>query len=167
VVYISYLTLQFTYGYTFFDRLSFQSKSEDVETISFREKNLQYSLDLGIKNFLTGVGLGNYYNNLPIHKLNNPEQISIQAPLALASQNPHNIFAQILAETGIISLFFYIFMLLYFAIYDFKILLSKKDNLIYNKGFAISFWTLTIYSFFNPSIGLTYNLLFWGLRVFI
>ena len=166
VIYLAYFILNSTYGYSFIDRLNFQSQTQDVETIDFRLKNILYSYDLGIKNPITGVGLGNYYANLPIQKINYTDSNNPSAELTIASQNPHNIFAQVLSETGFLSLFFYIFMLCYFLISDFKNLRIKKTN-EYSKGFIISFWTLFIYSLFNPVVGLTYNMLFWMLRALI
>lgn len=167
IIYLAYFILNSTYGYSFIDRLNFQSKAQDVETIDFRIRNILYSYDLGIKNPITGVGLGNYYQNLPTQKINYLYPNDPNTELTIASQNPHNIFAQIMAETGFLSLFFYIFMLCYFFISDFKNLRTKKLLNEYSKGFIISFWTLFIYSVFNPAIGLTYNMLFWMLRALI
>ena len=166
VIYLAYFILNFTYGYSFIDRLNFQSQAQDVETIDFRIKNIFYSYDLGIKNPVTGVGLGNYYANLPIQKISFSDSNNPSAELAIASQNPHNILAQVLSETGFLSLFFYVFMLCYFLISDLKNIRLKKIN-EYSKAFIISFWTLFIYSLFNPVVGLTYNMLFWMLRALI
>lgn len=166
VVYLAYFILNSTYGYSFVDRLNFQSQTQDVETIDFRIRNIFYSYELAIKNPLTGVGLGNYYANLPIQKINFSDPNNPSSELAIASQNPHNIFAQILSETGFLSIFFYVFMLCYFLISDLKNIRLKKFN-EYSKAFIISFWTLFVYSLFNPVVGLTYNMLFWMLRALI
>ena len=166
VIYLAYFILNSTYGHSFIDRLNFQSQTQDVETISFRINNIFYSYDLGIKNPVTGVGLGNYYANLPVQKISLSDSNNPGAELAIASQNPHNIFAQLLSETGFLSLFFYVFMLCYFLISDLKNIRLRKLN-EYSKAFIISFWTLFIYSLFNPVVGLTYNMLFWMLRALI
>lgn len=160
---ISYLMMNLIYGYSFIDRLSFQSNAADVETIDFRLKSLFYAFDMGVEKPFTGVGLGNYYNNLPTQKISSPYANDISSSLTEASYNPHNIFAEIVSETGFLSLFCFIFMLIYFLISDFRVLF-RKETKAYDKGLVISFWTLFIYALFNPVIGLPYNTLFWSLR---
>jgi len=114
---------------------------------------------------LFGVGLGNYYDNLPPEKKNFLSLSNWQNKEAqIASTNPHNIFAQILSELGFLSLLFYLIMISYFAISDIKILLTQNN---FTKAIIISFWSLFIFSLFNPTTTLTYNSLFWILRALI
>jgi O-antigen ligase len=114
---------------------------------------------------LLGVGLGNYYDNLPPEKKSFLSLSNWQnKESSIASTNPHDIFAQILSELGFVSLLFYLIMISYFAISDIKILL-KQDN--FAKAVVISFWSLFLYSLFNPTTTLTYNSLFWVLRALI
>lgn len=163
--YFSYIILNYNFKFSFIDRFALTDKKEDINTIGYRWNNIVISEKIAESQPLLGVGLGNYYDNLPPEKksflsLSNWQNKEAQ----IASTNPHNIFAQILSELGFISLFFYLIMISYFALSDIKILL-KQNN--FPKAIIISFWSLFIYSLFNPTTTLTYNSLFWILRALI
>ncbi len=150
-------------GFSFVDRVFLGSEGEDVQTVSHRFSNIKGSLEIAKAHPFSGVGLGNYYEYIEQAKKKSFSLFQWKNKEAnIALTNPHNIFAQIAAETGLVSLFFYFFMLAYFAVYDFKILFLKKDD--FTKGCIISFWTLFLYSLFNPATTFGYNALFWGLR---
>lgn len=150
-------------GFSFVDRVFLGSEGEDVQTVSDRFSNIRGSLEIAKANPVFGVGLGNYYEYIESAKKKSFSLFQWKNKEAnIALTNPHNIFAQIAAETGLISLFFYFFMLSYFVVQDIKILVSKQGNTL--KGFVISFWTLFLYSLFNPATTFGYNALFWGLR---
>ncbi len=161
--YLTYIVLTTIFGFSFVDRFEMKDKKEDVMTVESRINNIGASFDMAASNPLFGIGLGNYYDylsgkkkiRLSLFNWKNKES-------EIASTNPHNIFAQILSETGYVSLIFYILMIGYFVFYDWRTL--KEGNNPYSKGFVISFWTLFIYSLFNPTTTLIYNLLFWSLR---
>lgn len=163
--YFSYVILNYNFNFSFVDRFALVDKREDVNTIRYRWNNIMISEEMARSQPLFGVGLGNYYDNLPPEKkislsLFNWENKESQ----IASTNPHNIFAQILSELGFFSLLFYLIMISYFAISDIKILLRQNN---FAKAVIISFWSLFIYSLFNPTTTLTYNSLFWVLRALI
>lgn len=163
--YLSYRVLNYNFKFSFIDRFALTDKREDVNTIRYRWNNIIMSEEMAQSKPLFGVGLGNYYDNLPPEKKNFLSLSNWQNKEAqIASTNPHNIFAQILSELGFLSLLFYLIMISYFAISDIKILL-KQDN--FAKAVIISFWSLFIYSLFNPTTTLTYNSLFWILRALI
>ena len=163
--YFSYIILNYNFKFSFVDRFALTDKREDVNTIQYRWNNIVASEKMAQSQPLLGVGLGNYYDNLPSGKKNFLSLSNWQNKEAqIASTNPHNIFAQILSELGFISLLFYLIMISYFAISDIKILL-KQNN--FAKAVIISFWSLFIYSLFNPTTTLTYNSLFWLLRALI
>lgn len=163
--YFSYIILNYNFKFSFIDRFALTDKREDVNTIQYRWKNIIVSEEMAQSQPLLGVGLGNYYDNLPPEKKNFLSLSNWQNKEArIASTNPHNIFAQILSELGFLSLLFYLIMISYFAISDIKILF-KQDN--FAKAVIISFWSLFIYSLFNPTTTLTYNSLFWILRALI
>lgn len=161
--YLTYIVLTTIFGFSFVDRFEMKDKKEDVMTVESRINNIGASLDMAAGSPFFGVGLGNYYDYLPGTK---KIRLSLfnwkNKESEIASTNPHNIFAQILSETGFVSLIFYILMIGYFVFYDWRTL--KESNNPYPKGFIISFWTLFIYSLFNPTTTLIYNLLFWMLR---
>ncbi len=162
----AYSVLQYNFEYSFIDRFTLQNQREDVNTIYFRFRNLIWSEDIANTSPFLGVGLGNYYDNLPVKKLYHLSLMNWENKESeIAASNPHNIFALIISETGYINFLVYLIMLIYFAITDLQIILNKKN--IVSISFIISFWTLFIYSLVNPTTTYTYNLLFWTLRVLI
>ncbi len=167
VVYFTAIILNEIFGFSFIDRLTFQNKREDVGTILVRSKNLDKATEIGLAFPFTGAGLGNYEDYLSGRNMNGKSQFSwIDRESEIASTNPHNIFAQVVSETGIISLLFYVGVLGYFAKEDSRIIFGKQKDQ-YAKAFIISFWTLFIYALFNPTTTLPYNSLFWILRAMI
>jgi len=163
--YFSYVILNYNFNFSFIDRFALTDKREDVNTIRYRWNNIIMSEEMAQSQPLFGVGLGNYYDNLPPEKKNFLSLSNWQNKEAqIASTNPHNIFAQILSELGFLSLLFYLIMISYFAISDIKILLTQNN---FTKAIIISFWSLFIFSLFNPTTTLTYNSLFWILRALI
>ena len=136
-----------------------QSKQEDVETIESRLQQYKESFHIFLSSPFLGVGLGNYhhYTNKSHYTIINKNRKIIISD----AQLPHNIFFHILAETGLIGLLSYFILLLYFINKDLKNL-QKKNKLKF--AYILSFWTLFIYSLFNPTLNTSYNVLFWLLR---
>jgi len=153
------------FGFSFISRVALENQEEDVRTIGGRLENIKLSLAMGLSRPFSGVGLGGYSLYIPENKKSifsislNPFR---QQEAAIASTNPHNIFAQTLSETGVLSLVLFLVILGVFLRGDFQILHNGGKE---QKAFIISFWTLFIYSLFNPSTTLAYNSLFWILRV--
>ena len=160
---VSELVVRNISGFSFVDRFAFEDKREDVETVEQRILNINRSFDIGKAFPLTGVGLGNYYEYVSTtkkHIFSLFQWISEESDTA--STNPHNIFAQMISETGIFSFLFYVGLLGYFAKDDLDKLKAKSQSI--DKAFVVSFWTLFIYSVFNPTTTLAYNSLFWVIR---
>jgi hypothetical protein len=164
--FFAYSILQYNFEYSFIDRFALQNQREDINTIFFRFKNLIWSEDMANTSPFLGVGLGNYYDNLPVKKLYHLSLMNWENKESeIAASNPHNIFALIISETGYINFLVYLIMLIYFVMTDLQIIFNKKN--VISISFIISFWTLFIYSLVNPTTTYTYNLLFWTLRVLI
>lgn len=164
LAFIAHSVSFYFFGFSFLNRLALEDPGEDVQTIQSRFANLKASLDMGLARPLSGVGLNNYYYHLSEGRkglFSISLNLARQREAEFASVNPHNIFAQIISETGILSFCFYLFMLGFFAKADIGIF-KGKDGL--KKSLAISFWTLFLYSIFNPTATLAYNSLFWILR---
>lgn len=151
------------FGFSIVDRFALKDTQEDIQTLEGRVENIGISVDMGLARPLTGVGLGNYFDNLPSGKKVSISLFNwVRREAEIASTNPHDIFLQTLSETGIVSLIFMVGLLLYFSYLDIKILLKTKDKL--RLAYIIAFWALFSYSIFNPTTTLGYNSLFWLLR---
>lgn len=151
------------FGFSVVDRFALRDAREDVETLEGRFENIGVSVDMGLANPLTGVGLGNYFDNLASNKKISRSLFNwVRREAEIASSNPHDIFLQTLSETGILSLIFMVGLLLYFAYLDLRALFVSKDKL--RLAYIIAFWALFSYSVFNPTTTLGYNSLFWLLR---
>lgn len=85
----------------------------DSETITKRIQLAQKAYQTGLLNPLFGVGVGNYQG----YVLNT---IHLQHPESPTYENPHNYSFQIMAETGIVGLMFYLIMMMNFFVTDLK-----------------------------------------------
>lgn len=154
------------FGFSVADRFALQDPNEDVQTLQFRARNVGTSFDMALSSPLTGIGLGNYYDNLSTQKKVSISLFSwAQREAQIAATNPHDIFLQTVSETGFVSLLFLVFLLFYFLVKDTRILFGGKND--FNKAAIISFWALFSYAVFNPTTTLTYNALFWLLRALV
>lgn len=138
--------------------------NESKQTITFRLNQIESAVDMGKANIL-GVGLGNYYDNLPgfvkTEKYLYPKkQINYIGAIG-AIEFVHNIFGLIITETGYISLMLFCCILFMFIKNDVDLIKNGSD---YQKSFVIAFWVLFLFGLFNPIIPGTYNVLFWGIR---
>ncbi|PJA53576.1 hypothetical protein CO007_00065 [Candidatus Roizmanbacteria bacterium CG_4_8_14_3_um_filter_36_10] len=147
-------------GHSFVDR--FISNGElDVTSIESRFNQINNGIDIGSVTIL-GVGLGNYYDNLPNHQKNFTSINQLASQQAkIATEYIHNNLSLVIAESGYFSFLLFIIILFLFIRSDILIL---KHGYLYNKGLVIAFWTLFIYGFFNPPIPGSYQVLFWGIR---
>jgi hypothetical protein len=148
---------------SFVNRILLTSE-ESKETINSRIEQLEFAFDIGNSRII-GVGLGNYYDNLPSSKklekyLYPRKQIEYIGAIG-AVEFVHNIFGIVVTESGYLSLFIFLLILVFFLKND-TILLKKGND--YQKAFIIAFWTLFTFGFFNPTIPGSYNVFFWGLR---
>lgn len=148
-------------GYSFVDRILLEDQIQNVRPVNFRLDQLKKSLEMG-KTSLLGVGLGNYYDHLnPVQKNNFTTNQSQLLASQAAQEFVHNIFGAILAETGYITLFVFLLILLLFIKRDIFLLKKGQD---YEKAFIIAFWSLFSYGLFNPILPASYQVLFWGIR---
>ena len=167
VGFLSVYLLNSLFGFSIVDRFALEDEKEDVNTISLRGRNIDMSTDMGLAYPSLGVGLGNYYDHLPFSQKAKQSIFGwVKKEAEISSTNPHNIFAQTVAETGIFSFIFYFGFIAIFAYEDTQILFKKKRSPI-QKAYVISFWALFIYAVFNPTTTLNYNTIFWVLRAMI
>lgn len=163
VCYISNFIALGVLKYSFLDRV-FLLTTESKDTIVSRIDQMRLVVDIGTSSIF-GVGLGNYYDNLPLsiklEKYLYPKKQVDYIGAIGAVEFVHNIFGLTIVESGYISLIIFILILISFIKKD-LFLLKKGDD--YQKSFIISFWTLFVLSLFNPPIPGSYSILFWGIR---
>ncbi len=152
---------QYTIGFSFLDRFLLQNKYRDVETLTFRVTQFQQGLEIGGSTPL-GAGLGNYYDNLSTSEQTIfTSSVLQQREVRYVREYIHNIFFLMIAESGFWSLLVFLILLYVFVKNDLKIL---KGKTLEKKALVVSYWTLFVYSLFNPPVPGTYQILFWGLR---
>jgi hypothetical protein len=146
-------------GYSIYKRIFSESLTQSSSIVS-RINQIKISLDMGKKNL--GVGLGNFYDRLPSINKRKPFFANQKTHHREVNAAPHNNFALIIAESGLLTGFVYFLILVYFFFKDLHTMRNTKNEL--SKPIIISFWTLFIYGLFNPPVPTTYQILFWGLR---
>lgn len=141
----------------------FSPEEEEYATISGRITWWSYTIEMAKLSPITGIGLGNYYDYLPYsEKKNNLSFSNYSNNLkTLTLSDPHSIFFVTLAETGILGLISLITLIIIFVSNDIKYL--QKNNSLLN-ALIISFWSLSSYSLFNPSVNNSYLSTLWLLR---
>lgn len=146
-------------SYSLIDRVVNQKEYEKTGTIAWRLKMFDKSIELS-RYSLFGVGLGNMADYLNKNSLPLDRSLNLKAKGALES-GPHNIFFQLLAETGFVGLISFLMMLIYFIRKDIAILKTKD---ITRKTLIICFWTLIFSGQFFPAINLTFYVIFFVMR---
>jgi O-antigen ligase len=139
----------------------------DVDDITTgRATRVQEGMLMGMSSPFIGVGLGNYFDNIPFSMQKSFSLFNQKREeLALAAPDPHNIFISLFAETGIVGLGSFLFLLTYFLYKDISLLRKKGYEKV--KIVSVSFWVLFSYSLANPSGSISYITLFWLFRVVI
>lgn len=166
VIFTSNLLVVNKLGYSIVDRFLLESKSEDQMTLFFRLDMLTYSYKMGLSHPLFGVGLGNFFEHLPVKlKLPSLSLDSNQEAVRSSLLYPHNIFAQTLAESGFLGLISILALIVYCLKKDLFIVRDK--NITLKKMLVISFWGLFLFSLFNPTTPLTFFANFFLLRLLI
>lgn len=163
IIVLSYKIVTSSLGFSVIDRFLLQDKAEDVATLTFRLNMINFAMDIGRSHPFFGVGLGNYYEYLPA-KLKNPSlkfSADTNQDVRASLLYPHNIFAQTYAETGIFGLSSLCLLLFYFLYKDKKLL---QNSSFLKKSIVLSFWSLFIFSLFNPITPLTFFSNFFVLR---
>lgn len=147
-------------GFSFYDRLTFQSQAEDVDTVSQRGEQISQAFSMANSRLL-GVGLGNYYDNVNVSKIDVALSESRRVEIRSAREYIHNIFATIAAESGYISLAVFFVILMLFVKQDVSYMKGKNAQ---KKAFVIAFWALFSWGLVNPPVSGSYQVLFWGIR---
>lgn len=130
------------------------------------EKNrityLKDAFEIGLSHPITGVGLGNYYDNLlEVNKKVNQSPVSIFSDKRfILTDDPHNVFFSLFATTGLLGLISMTTLLIFFFVTDLSLL--KKSTI--EKFLVLAFWGYFIFSFFNPWMYFSFLIPFWFLR---
>ena len=151
--------------YSIIDRFIFPEQQDNLSILG-RIDNWNESIRMGLSSPLTGIGLGNFYDNLP--SVNKPHGFVADWRYKLAdisAVDPHNIFFSIFAETGFLGLFSFCLLLIYFMLNDIKSL--KYDGNLNHILLIESFWLFFLYSLFDPEYTIPYLATFWLLRLMI
>lgn len=155
------------FRFNIIDRFLLEERNEDIGSVNYRVASLIKSYEIFRAFPITGIGLGNfvYFNSqatglkysLTINK-------SEKNYHELVLYSPHNIFAQILSETGILGIISFSILIIYFLIKDIRLLDSLKGNNKYTYSYIISSWEILIYALFNPASTIFTIGWFWFLR---
>lgn len=146
-----------------YERLINTATNEDL-TFWGRINRYTTAINMGIKAPFFGVGLGNYYDNLNYFDKKSSSLIrKTKNEYELAAFYPHNIFFETFAESGSLGLLSFSLLILYFIFEDLKTLFKRRQRDLVKLA-IISFWTLFLYSLFNPVNNITYLTLFWFFR---
>ena len=124
-----HLTVENSYNQLFNEgKINYFSKQHETFTIT--------SIELFKKNPFFGVGPNNYRRECGSIKLKYLENN--------CSTHPHNVFFQLVAETGILGIFYYLIINLFIFYKIIKFLFAKKDNELE------LFLLLPIFYYLNP-----------------
>lgn len=164
ISFILYSLSQITNPFSVIERFSL-SEQGDVSTLITRLGLWKKSFDVGLSAPIGGVGLGNFYDYSPTKKARGLLLSSSASKWSeLASTQSHNIFFSIFAETGLLGFVAFSILIVYFIMNDAH---SLRGNNTLSKYVICCFWSLFIYSLFNPVVVLQYVGLFWLMRAAI
>ncbi len=147
------------------DRVLMEDRYEDVGSVNFRAASIARSYEIFKAFPLTGIGLGNfiYFNSHLVGiKYSLVVSKSEKNYHELVLYSPHSIFAQTISETGLLGIVFFLVLIGYFIIKDFRLLRYSKTKYIY--GYIIASWEIFIFTLFNPSSTIFIIGWFWFLR---
>lgn len=135
-------------SYNIISRLNLEN--ENLSTIISRKEFASLSIDYFKSSPIFGIGLGNYTNQKILNdKFNTFSIQKNQQEYHLAvADSPHNIFFEILSESGILGIISILILLVYFIIRDIRFFKFKKSTL--TSYLILSSWTNFIYTLFNP-----------------
>lgn len=156
-----------TIGINLIDRIYMNNVRADYETLVFRKDMILEGIRVNQANPIFGVGLGNlnYYFSTNINTNIFMQENVYRRNLPSSSNYIHNLLVTTLAETGILGFLAIILLLLNFLFKDLNNLFKEKSNL--KKAVIISFWTLILFSLFNPHMIIRFYVLFWLYRIII
>ncbi|MCX6731047.1 MAG: O-antigen ligase family protein [Candidatus Roizmanbacteria bacterium] len=120
---------------------------------------------IGTKNLLLGVGIGNYYDNLTAKsKQTNQSDVVQRSKNYIRIDDPHNFLFSFFANTGILGAVSFLALLIVLIQNHISFLFKKKRGHYY---LIIMFWTLFLFSCFNPFLYFSYQAYFFFLIAFI
>jgi O-antigen ligase len=131
---------------------------------SYRLSSLKNTLEIFINSPFLGVGLGNFYlyndyaNNYKYSLVKKDYVISYNE---LVRYSPHNIFLEVLSQTGILSFLSFTLVIIIFLFQDYKVLKTRSYRYF---PFIVSSWVCFFYLLFNPSYSLFSTSWFWFMR---
>ncbi len=162
IVISNFLSLQ-TYGVNVFDRIVYAEVDETTPIIA-RFNYWKEAAEMGKSSPFSGVGLGNYFDNLSSssQNLSRSSQLNRYTHFVIID-DPHNIFFSILAASGFTGLISFILLIGYFAIHDLKHYFSAQTAEIL-KVWIVVFWLMFAYTLFNPWAYFGYLGFFWFTR---
>jgi len=155
-----YLSYQL-FGFTIIDRLLLK-ESDSFGSIQYRIQSTKTALMAFTVSPIIGVGLGNYglYNRYQKQSATITKNQYRSDYNNAMKYTTHNFITQSLAETGITGTI----LLIGFFLHSFKLDLDSIKRLSYSRNynkvpFIISFWSIFIIMFLNPSH--TINIIGW------
>lgn len=164
IAFILLSSLQNFIGSTSIERVVDPSEGE-TQTIALRFDWWKQSIEMGLSSPLLGIGLNNFYDYVSPKTTINMIYFGSRNRLPqITATHPHSIFFQTFAETGILGFISLLSLLIFFIIIDFK---AFRGNNILTNLLIVSFWSLFLFSVFNPPVTLQYIILFWFLRALI
>lgn len=147
------------------DRFLLEDRTNDRGGINYRIAAIEKSYEVFKAFPVTGIGLGNfiYFNSTPTGvKYSLVASKSEKNYYELVLYSPHNIFAQILSETGIMGIILFLILIVHFMVNDYRLLRHSERKYIY--GYIIASWEIFIFMLFNPASTIFVNGWFWFLR---
>jgi hypothetical protein len=158
IVLIGLVLIQFTaYKFQINFKKRFINNATNRASVEIRRQIWSKSLIVAKENPF-GVGLGNFEYYMSV------DNVSINSSRLYKSAiyyDPHNKLIKLLVETGIFGFISFLVMISYMAYKDFKNFF-KFDGL--KKVYFICFWSLVVFSMYNPSETIKYQILFWFFR---
>jgi len=161
IIFVFFFTFQLKNNNYFFDRYNIFIKEvfpvEKKINDSVEKKNF-FDSQWGA-HFLTGYEIfkNNHYFGIGLKQFkvecsrNVYENIDSDFRFGRCSSHPHNLYIEMLSETGIISTFIFLSLIIYFFIRCLKVLFNKKIKPYYNSYeyvIFISFFVVNIFTFF-------------------
>lgn len=149
------------YSFNIFDRFAFKDEYMGVTSIKSRLYSWQKSIDFFKSSPFIGIGLGNYFDYPDKNYVFRIQKDYQKKFIETSAYSPHNIFFQIIGETGVIGIVTFFILIGYFLFIDIKII--KKGKQIFFP-FIISSWTAFMFMNVEPATTIFTNSLFWLFR---
>lgn len=143
-------------SYSLFDRLT--------DSPDWRIEQWQRAVEIGSRNPLTGVCLGNYYDyfGTEVQDINNRELENFDIVAPNSEEFVHNIVFGTFAESGVLGLISLLSLLGYCLYWDIQ---RYKNGDMFALAFSAGFWILIVYALLNPSNTFRFLSLFVLIRV--